>query len=128
MKKFPIITYINAKESEALVIEENKGKSGIYRWTHLITGKSYVGSSNDLKQRFTTYYSNKDMRNRLKRSRSIIYRAILKYGRDNFSLDILEYCKKNVLLEREQYYIDLLKPKYNILKVVNSRLSSNKSK
>ena len=29
--------------------------------------------------------------------------------------------KKNVLIEREQYYINLLKPKYNILKIASSR-------
>jgi len=28
----------------------------------------------------------------------------------NFKLDILEYCEKSHLIEREQYYLDLLKP------------------
>jgi hypothetical protein len=46
----------------------------------------------------------------------VLYRALLKYGYYNFSLDILEYCEPNVKIEREQYYIDLLKPEYNILK------------
>jgi hypothetical protein len=30
--------------------------------------------------------------------------------------EILEYCEPSKVLEREQYYIDLLKPEYNILK------------
>jgi hypothetical protein len=30
-------------------------------------------------------------------------------------LEILEYCDKVSLVKREQYYIDTLKPKYNIL-------------
>jgi group I intron endonuclease len=46
----------------------------------------------------------------------IIYRALLKYGYSNFSLEILEYCGSNVLKKREQYYINILKPEYNILK------------
>lgn len=55
---------------------------------------------------------------------SIIYSAILKHDYINFSLDILEYCDKKNLIEREQYYLDLLKPEYNILKIANSRLGS----
>jgi len=37
-------------------------------------------------------------------------------------LDILEYCETDILIEREQYYIDLLKPEYNILKIAGSNL------
>jgi len=35
-------------------------------------------------------------------------------------LDILEYCEPINLIKREQYYLDSLKPKYNILKVAGS--------
>ena len=51
-----------------------------------------------------------------------IYKAILKYGYSNFSLEILEYCEPNLLISREQYYIDLLEPEYNILKIAYSSL------
>lgn len=51
----------------------------------------------------------------------------MKYGYINFSLDILEYCHKNLLIEREQYYLDNYKPDYNILKIANSRLGSKQS-
>jgi group I intron endonuclease len=51
----------------------------------------------------------------LKRSRSIIFSAILKHGLENFSLTILEYCLVEELLEREDYYITTFKPEYNIL-------------
>jgi group I intron endonuclease len=44
----------------------------------------------------------------------IIQRALLKYGYSNFTLDILEYCELDVLIEREEYYINILKPEYNI--------------
>jgi hypothetical protein len=57
---------------------------------------------------------------------SIIYSAILKHKHINFSLDI-EYCEINILIEREQYYLYLLKPDYNILMVVNYRLNSKQS-
>jgi group I intron endonuclease len=54
----------------------------------------------------------------------IIYRALLAHGFDNFTLEILEYCEPSVLIEREQYWIDLLKPEYNILKTAGSRLGA----
>jgi hypothetical protein len=39
------------------IIKDNKGKVGIYRWTNLLSGKSYVGSSADLGRRFSQYLS-----------------------------------------------------------------------
>jgi hypothetical protein len=47
---------------------------------------------------------------------------LLKHGYSNFKLEILEYCDKEHLIQREQYYIDVLKPEYNILKVAGSTL------
>jgi group I intron endonuclease len=44
----------------------------------------------------------------------------LKYGHSGFSLDILEYCGEGVVIEKEQYYMDLLNPEYNILKTAGS--------
>jgi group I intron endonuclease len=93
----------------------------------LVTGKCYVGSSVNLAGRLSIYYSKKAMLNKLSTRTSIIYSAILKHAYVNFSLDILEYCEIGVLIEREQYYLDHLKPEYNILKVANSRLGSKQS-
>jgi group I intron endonuclease len=49
---------------------------------------------------------------------------LVKYGHSTFKLEILEYCEADrlIILEREQYYIDLLKPEYNILKIAGSPL------
>lgn len=55
------------------------------------------------------------------RNQSAIYRALLKYGNSAFRFEILEHCDPNVLIEREQYYLDLLKPEYNILKAAGNR-------
>jgi group I intron endonuclease len=52
----------------------------------------------------------------------MIYRALLNYGYDGFKLEILEYCSKEALIEREQFYIDSINPEYNILKVASSTL------
>lgn len=37
-------------------------------------------------------------------------------------MEILEYCEPSDVISREQYYIDLLKPDYNILQVAGSSL------
>ncbi len=81
-----------------------------------------MGSSKNLSNRFKAYYSTSNMERIVNKEKSIIYKAILKYGHNNFSLDILEYCEIDVLIGKEQYYIDLLKPEYNILKIAGSRL------
>lgn len=52
----------------------------------------------------------------------LIEKALLKYGYSNFKLEILEYCDKDEVLSREQFYLDLLKPEYNILKKAGSSL------
>ena len=96
-----------------MILKENKRKSGIYRLNILVTGKSYMGSSINLAGRLNIYYSKKAMLGKLSTRTSIIYSAILKHDYVNFSLDILEYCDINVLIEREQYYLDTLKPEYN---------------
>jgi group I intron endonuclease len=115
-----IICYNNADSDKKKVVGENKGKSGIYRLTNLENGKFYVGSSVDLGCRFTTYYYFLYLSVRSKSS--LICRALLKYGYSKFKVEILEYCEKENLLVREQYYLDLLKPEYNILKTAGSSI------
>ena len=42
-------------------------------------------------------------------------------------MEILEYCDVSKLLEREQYYFDLLEPDYNIAKVAGSTIGVPRS-
>ena len=123
----PVVYYTNAEKYKNTILFENKNKSGIYRWNNLITDKSYVGSSISLGTRFSIYYSLGSLKRNILRSKSTIYNALLKYGYSKFSLEILEYCKPNLLIKREQYYLDKLKPEYNILKIAGSKLGSKHS-
>jgi group I intron endonuclease len=75
-----------------------------------------------LARRLSTYFSLGSLNKELLKGNSKIYNGLLKYGHKNFTLDIIEYCESNVLIEREQYYINLLSPEYNILKIAGSRL------
>lgn len=53
---------------------------------------------------------------------SIIYNSLLKNGYSNFTLEILEFCTAENCIKKEQYYIDLLKPEYNLLPTAGSWL------
>lgn len=41
----PVLIYTNPDEHKGLIAKQNKGKSGVYRWVHKDSGKSYIGSS-----------------------------------------------------------------------------------
>ena len=115
--------YEDAYMEKSLIFKENNEKAGIYRWVNKVNGKSYIGSSINLKRRFRDYYSLTTLEGLLvnkKKNRSLIYRSLIKYGHSNFSLEILEYCEKDQVIIREQYYMDLLNPDYNILKFAGS--------
>lgn len=45
-----------------------------------------------------------------------ICKALIKYGHSSFSFIILEYCEADVRIERENFYINLFSPAYNVLK------------
>lgn len=125
----PIITYHNAETDKSLILTDNKGKAGIYQWKHLESGKIYIGSAVDLSKRLNYYYSPLA----LKRANNYISRAIITHTHSAFSLTILEYVdildkdKKEarvLILSKEQHYIDLFSPEYNINPIAGSRLGS----
>lgn len=66
---------------------------------------------------------------------SHINNALYLYRYSAFSLSILEYIDisnlskeeaRKLILEREQYFLNLLDPKFNILKTADSRFSSGR--
>lgn len=85
----------------------------------------YVGSSVDLSNRLRNYFNISylsDLKDIM-----LIYKALLVHGFDSFTLEILEYCEPINLIKREQHYIYLLKPEYNILKIAGSKLGTKLS-
>lgn len=117
----PIKIYPNSDINKKEIIEDNKGKAGVYQFTNLLTGESYIGSSINLSKRFGQYY-NYNFISSPARGKSIIYPSIINNGYSNFSLTILEYCEINDTINREQFYIDLIKPYMNILQVAGNSL------
>ena len=122
----PLIIYNNSLLNKVNALADNIGKSVIYRWVHKINNKSYVGSSNNLNRRLKEYYSINNIKIRVLTGNSRIYRVLLKDGYESFNLEILEYCDKNIRV-REQYYIDIIKPEYNMRKACRSSINSFKT-
>lgn len=86
------------------------GKAGVYMLKNNITKKFYIGKSVNLKKRFNNYLITK----RLQQNPTRINRALLKFGYNNFSLTILEFCDKSSLLHKEKFYITVFNPQLNI--------------
>ena len=80
----------------------------IYKITNNINGKIYIGQAKDSKKRFSSH---------CKQSDCLIDLAIKKYGKENFSMEIIESQIENYN-EREKFWIKQLKSKvpngYNI--------------
>lgn len=90
-------------------------KSGIYKIT--INEKCYVGSTVCLERRKNTHFS--QLKNN-KHCNSYLQNVYNKH--QEFSFEVLEYCEKENLIEREQFFLDTLNPEYNIRKVAESNL------
>ena len=85
------------------------GKSGVYYYE--VAGHSYVGSSVNIGNRLNCHIwalLNGKHRNRF------IQNCFNKYSISSFTFKILEFCTKEKRIEREKYYIDLLKPDLNV--------------
>jgi len=88
---------------------------GIYRIKNLITERSYIGQSHNIKRRFKEHYNRAfDFSN--KQYYDSCYCDIRRYGIDNFIFEILEECSCVDLDEREIFwinYFDTYKNGYN---------------
>jgi len=76
----------------------------IYCIYNEITDKIYIGSTKNIYGRLKNHLiklSKKQHEN------SYLQNTFNKYGIDSFHFNVLEYCKKDNLIKREQYYIDL---------------------
>lgn len=76
--------------------------------------KFYIGSTENLQRRIRGHLNGIDRRKHYNKK---LENSFYKYGKDNFKLQILQVCKnvsKERLLEIEQYWLDLLRPYYNL--------------
>ena len=101
------------KLNKNLIGTDNRKRVVIYQWTNLINGQIYIGSASTGSTRLLSYFNPSVLMRNLP-----IYNSLRKYGHNNFCLAILEDLgslqqkSKKVILEREQYYLDILFTKY----------------
>jgi group I intron endonuclease len=96
---------------------EEKNKPGIYIIKNVINDNFYIGQSNDIGRRWIIHlhYLRKGCK-----TCPILLKAYKKYGESAFKFEVIEYCEIEKLDEREQHYLDTLKPPYNVAIIANT--------
>jgi group I intron endonuclease len=77
------------------------GLAGVYAIINNVTGAIYIGSYINIGNRLVEHLVYKDTNEHLQN-------AIAKYGLVNFTFAVVELCDCEVLLQREQHYLDIL--------------------
>jgi group I intron endonuclease len=90
-------------------------KSGIYQIC--INDKIYIGSATNIYNRKHRHLH--DLKKN-KHCNKKLQNYFNKYGEENFIFDVIEYCNIEVLIEREQYYLDSINPFLNICKIAGN--------
>jgi group I intron endonuclease len=111
--------YLSPLSEKKAIILENKGSAGVYALICKVSNKFYVGSSIKLTDRLLDYMQPAYLGQQTNRP---ILRAIVKYGLINLIFVILETCRVTDVLQREQYWLDLLEPEYNLSPTAGSTL------
>ncbi len=90
---------------------------GIYKIENIVNNKIYIGSCSNFNVRKGSHLC---LLRQGKHHSVKLQRSFDKYGEINFIITLIEKCEKENLISREQYYIDTLKPFYNICLVAGS--------
>ena len=102
------------------------GKTGIYKITNPVNSEIYIGSAAiSFRKRFSNH---KRLLRLNKNPCKYLQRVYNKNPDVDFVFEILEVCSKEECIKREQHYIDILKPKYNLCRVAGSSLGRKKTR
>lgn len=91
--------------------------SGIYQIKNTLNGKIYIGSSKNMNARIRGH------RVKLRKNKhcnSHLQSAWNKYGEKSFIYSVIEICQEEVLIKKEQFYVDKLE-------VINPKIGYNKA-
>jgi hypothetical protein len=109
--------YTNFNEDKVEIKKNEKRKSGIYMFVNIKDGDKYIGKTIHIASRMNKYWNFS-----INEKRTIIG-ALREHGEENFALLIVEYIDLSdwvaglaKLMLREEYYINKLNPKYNMIK------------
>lgn len=81
----------------------------IYKITNKITSDIYVGYSYNYLKRW--YFHKRNARIGIN---TFLYKAIRKYGVENFYIEVIEDCDNSLNEQQEKYWIQKLSPRYNM--------------
>lgn len=84
--------------------------SAVYKIVNTVTGDSYIGSSRDVKRRWTEHKRPSVWK---KQPNNLMYKDMKKYGLECFRFQILVPVVPEYLTQVEQECIEMLKPTYN---------------
>ena len=80
---------------------------GIYKITNIINGNAYIGKSINIENRFKEHKRRALFADTSKEFNKVLYKAIRKYGIENFRFEILEVIEDiNLLNSREMFWIN----------------------
>jgi len=100
--------------------------SGIYQIQSKIKPERiYIGSATDFKTRQATHLC---ILRKNRHDNGRLQNHFNKYGIDDLVFSVIEECSVELLTQREQYYIDTLKPFFNICLLVGRPLGVKRSK
>lgn len=85
----------------------DKQISGIYKITNLKNGKIYIGRSTNIGERWIQHIKSSLEIGTIAKTQ--LYKEMKDYGIENFSFEVVEQCDKNLLGQREKFYISLYK-------------------
>ena len=95
-------------------------QSGIYQIKNIVNDKIYVGRAVCLRRRYTKHIN--DIKNHRHRNK-YLQREYHKFGPEAFEFSVLEYVEKQLLIEKEQSYLNTLeqnrKKTYNLTFLAN---------
>lgn len=108
----------------------NSTKSGIYQIRNIQNNKLYIGSAAVLGWRKSQHFKSLSEN---RHDNSKFQNAYNKYGKDSFIFEVIEFCERIKLVEKEQYWLNfLLKASeqnsyfndkgYNILRIAGSSI------
>ncbi len=82
--------------------------SGVYKISCELTDDVYVGCSSNIRGRM---YKHRKASGKGKQQN--LYKLIKEYGWEAFDMEVLELCDKEVMFERETYWINEIQPNLN---------------